>query len=310
MTRICFISGGDHKYYPMLLEWIHSIRRFPQSQGMDICILNAGMTRDQIAYLVKEGHTVKDAEWPVKLPKWKIRGREFLKACVARPHIPDYFPGYDIYFWMDSDTWVQDWSAVEMFIEGAKTKRMTMTSQADRAYPRQVRVKWLGRWPWKIRGFYFLNAKKAFGFKTAKELLPYHVLLAGAFALHRDATHWARWQELLKKALRRGKIFTAEQMTLGVMSYIDGYEREVLPSYTHWLCEFKPLWDKQRQIFVEPYLPHQPIGILHISGWDHMRMDRSQTTDFKTTDGQVVQLSYRYPYYDGEKVAVVDKAAA
>lgn len=299
--KVCFISGGDKNYYPMLLEWIHSIRRFPQSAGMDICILNAGMTPEQVDSLRQAGHTVKDAEWPCPLPDWKIRGREYLKACVARPHIPEYFPGYDIYFWMDSDTWVQDWSAVEMFIAGAKRHKVTLTGQVDRAYPRQVRVKWLGSWPWKIRGFYFSNAKKAFGMQMAKDLMPYHVLLAGAFALHRDTPHWAGWQALLKQALIRGKIFTAEQLSLGVLCYINGLQREVLPAYVHWLCEFKPLWDEQRQIFVEPYLPHNPIGILHLSGVDEMRLDRKVTTDFKTLDGKTVEKSYRYPHFSGEE---------
>ena len=295
MTRICFISGGDKNYYPLLLEWIHSIRRFPESVGMDICILNAGMTETQVDHLRQAGHIVKNAEWPCPLPKSKIRGREFLKACVARPFIPDYFPGYDIYFWMDSDTWVQDWSAVEMFIEGAKTKRVTLTAQVDRAYPRANRVKWLGRWPWKVRSFYFSNARKAFGFKTAKSLLPHHVLLAGAFALHKDAVHWARWQTLVTQALKRGNIFTAEQLSLGMLCHLEGYEKEVLPAYVHWLCEFKPLWDQTQNRFVEPYLPHQPIGILHLSGVDEMRLDRKVTTDFKTLDGQTLQMSFRYP---------------
>lgn len=299
MTRVCFISGGDKNYYPLLIEWIHSIRRFPQSTGMDIGIFDAGMTPAQVDHLRSMGLTVVAPDWPIPLPKSKTRGREFLKACVARPFIPDYFPGYDIYFWMDSDTWVQDWSAVELFIEGAKTRRITLTGQVDRAYPRANRVKWLGTWPWKVRSFYFSNARKAFGFKVAKALLPNHVLLAGAFALHRDATHWARWQVLLKSALKRGNLFTAEQLTLGMLCHMEGYEKEILPAYTHWLCEFKPLWDREEKRFVEPYLPHQPLGILHLSGVDAMRLNRAVTTDFKTTDGQTLQMSYRYPEIDG-----------
>ncbi len=299
MTRICFVSGGDKNYYPLLLEWIASIHRFPESEGMDIAILNAGMTKDQVDHLRQAGHIVKDAQWPCPLPKWKIRGREFLKACVARPFIPDYFPGYDIYFWMDSDTWVQDWAAIELFLQGAETRKICVTAQVDRGYPRATRVKWLGHWPWKVRSFYFSNARKAFRFDVAKELHTRHVLLAGAFALHKDATHWTRWQTLVKQTLKRGRIFTAEQLSLGVLCHLEGYEKEILPAYAHWLCEFKPLWNTAERAFVEPYLPHQRIGILHLSGVDEMRLDRSVTTDFKTLDGQTVQLSYRYPGLDG-----------
>ncbi|HPF78567.1 MAG TPA: hypothetical protein PLF01_04655 [Alphaproteobacteria bacterium] len=299
--KIAFVSSADHNYFPLLLEWVHSVRRFPQSKEMDICILNAGLKPEQVDRLKAEGCIVKDAQWPCPLPAYKIRGRDYLKSCICRPFIPDYFPDYDTYFWMDADTWIQKWDAVEMFLKGAAKGKIALTAQADRAYPRQIRIKWLWRLPFKLRGFYVSNIKKAFGFKKAKEIYAHHVLLAGAFALRKDAPHWKRWQELLLQALKHGKIFTAEQLSLGILCYIEGYEREVLPAYTHWLCEFKPLWDADKKMFVEPSLPHEEIGILHISGWDDMRLDRGVKTDFDTMDGGKISLSYRYPYFDGKE---------
>lgn len=294
------MSSSDHNYFPLLIEWVHCIRSFDQSKDMDICILNAGLTPEQIEKLTGAGCIVKDAEWPCDLPVSKIKGKEYLKSCVCRPFIPDYFPDYDTYFWMDADTWVQKWNAVEMFLAGAAKNKIALTSQADRAYPRQIRMKFLGRIPRKIRGFYLSNATESFGFSTAKKLLPYTVLLAGAFALNKDAPHWKRWQELMLQALKKGKVFTAEQLSLGVLCYLEGYEAEVLPAYTHWLCEYKPLWDTAKKMFVEPSLPHEKIGILHISGWDKMRLDRSEVTEFKTLHGSTEMLSYRYPHFNGE----------
>ena len=310
MSRVIFVSSSDHNYFPMLLEWVHCLRSFDEFKDMDIGIMNAGMTPEQLDILRPLVTTLIEAEWPCKIPAYKIRGREYLKACVSRPWIPKYFPGYDYYFWMDCDTWLQNTEGVKLFLEGASRNKIALTGQVDRAYPRQIRVKWLGRWPWKVRGFYFSNALRAFGFKTAKELLPYHVLLAGAFCLKADAPHWKHWQNLVKKAVVKGKLFTAEQTSLGIMCYLDGYDFEILPGWTHWLCEFKPIWNKQKGKFVEPYLPHNEISILHLSGFDEMRLDRSITTDFKTMDGDTIQLSYRYPDFDGESSeGVSDKAA-
>jgi hypothetical protein len=300
MSKIAFISGCDANYYPMLREWIDSIRRFPQSRSMDICILDAGLTEEQRSALRPLVRTIVNPDWPCALPASKIEGKEFLKACVCRPFLPEIFPGYDIYLWMDADTWVQNWTAVELFLIGAERRKITLTSQADRAYPRAARVKWLGRWPWKVRSFYFSNARKAYGFKTAKELLTRHVLLAGAFALHKDTPHWKRWQELVVQTMKKGKVFTAEQLSLGKMCHLEGYESEILPAWTHWLCEFKPLWDDTAHLFVEPYLPHQPLGILHLSGYDEMRLNRSLLTEFRALDGRTLRLSYRYPFFDGE----------
>jgi len=294
MDKIAFISGCDSNYYPLLREWIESIRRFPQSKSFDICILDAGLTTEQVTELKPLVQKIVKPDWPAKIPAEKIKGKEFLKACLCRPFLPQIFPGYDIYFWMDADTWVQDWSAIELFLIGAQRKKITLTGQVDRAYPRAARVKWLARWPWKVRSFYFSNARKVYGFNTAKILLTRHVLLAGAFALHKDAPHWTRWQDLLLETIKKGKLFTAEQLSLGRLCHLENFEYEILPAWTHWLCEFKPLWDEQRLVFVEPYLPHQPIGILHLSGVDEMRDNKSATTDFKTLNGGTIQKTYRF----------------
>lgn len=302
MTKTIFVSSSDSNYFPMLIEWVHSVRRFPQSEGIDIGILNAGLTQEQIETLRSVGCNVVDAQWPCPLPEKKIKGKEYLKSCVCRPFLPSYFPGYDMIVWMDADTWIQKWEPVEMFMAAAQRGRMALTSQADRAYPRQVRLKWLGRLPYKLRGFYFSNAKEAFGFKKAKELYPYNVLLAGMFALRADAPHWEKWQELMKSALKKGKIFTAEQLSLGLLGYIEKYPIDILPAWTHWLCQFKPLWNETTQSFVEPYMPYNEIGVLHMSGWDEMRLNRALTTDFKTMNDGMVEKSYRYPHFDGEKV--------
>lgn len=296
MSRVCFVSGCDSKYYPLLREWLASVRRFEQSKNFDVCILDAGLSEQQVKELRPLVATMKRPDWPAGTPQSQIKGKEYLKACVCRPFLPQIFPGYDVYFWMDADTWVQDWAAIDLFLQGAARKKITLTAQVDRAYPRAARVKWLWRWPWKVRSFYFSNARQAYDFKTAQFLLARHVLLAGAFALHKDAPHWRRWQELLSEALERGKVFTAEQLSLGVLCHIENFEYEALPAWAHWLCEFKPLWDEERQMFVEPFLPHAPLGILHLSGVDAMRDDRNVKDDFETTTGKRIKMSYRFPY--------------
>ncbi len=154
----------------------------------------------------------------------------------------------------------------------------------------------------KARSFYFSNARRAFGIKVAKEIFPYHVILAGAFCMNKNAPHWNKWQELILQALKRGKVFTAEQLTLGMMVHLHKFPAEILPAYMHWLCEFKPLWDAQNNKWVEPYLPHEELGILHLSGFDEMRVNRAEITDYKTLDGKTVMMNYRYQGFNGEKV--------
>ena len=301
-NKITFVSSADENYYPMLREWVHSIRRFPQSTEIDICILRAGMSDAQVAELAPLVTKIIEPDWPRDIPQHRIKGREYYKACVCRPFLPNYFPGYDTYIWMDADTWVQDWRAVELLIAGVQKSDFAIVPQADRAYGKAMRLKWLGSLPFKARSFYYSNAKVAFGGKTARALFPYPALNAGVFALSGDAPHWNAWQDLLIKALDKGKVFTAEQLTLGMLVYLEGYAAELLPAYCNWLCETKPIWDAERQIFVEPYLPHEPIGVVHLSGLNAMRVDRAVRDSYKTVAGDDIRFSLRYPYFDGERL--------
>ncbi len=298
--KVLIVTGGDHNYFPMMRELLHSIKRFPQAAGFEFAVLDTGLHDEDRVWLKHNVQHVHTPDWPCKLPARKIRGREYLKSCVCRPWINTYFPGYDLYIWMDPDTWIQDWSGVDLFIKGAEKGHIAVTGQVDRAYPRAVRIKWFGRIPLKLRGFYFSNARNAFGFKTAKKLYPYHVLLAGMFALRGDAPHWARWQELVLKAVKSGKIFTAEQLCLGILCYLEGYKFEFLPAWAHWLCEFVPPFDHKKGKFIEPFLPHHPISVLHISGFDDMRKNRSVFIDLQNEKGESFPGTLRYPFYNGE----------
>lgn len=302
MNKVIFVSSADSNYFPLLAEWVHSIRRHPESAGMDIGILNAGMNERELDYLRAQGCIVKEAEWPMEFPAWKIKGKDYLKSCICRPFLPDYFPGYETICWMDADTWVQRWDAIPQFLSAAQSGKMALTAQADRASHRQMRVKWLGLLPIKIKGFYINNAREAFGPKMAKDLYPYTVLLAGMFAMRADAPHWKRWQELLLQGLKKGKIFTAEQLTLGILCHLEKYPIDILPAYMHWLCTYPTHWNEAVQAFTEPYTPHEQIGVLHMSGVDKMREDRNETMEFETRTGGKIQKSFRYPFLDGSKV--------
>jgi len=301
--KVAIVSSTDDNYYPLLLELIQSIIKFPQSSGVDICVMDTGMTSSQREAIEPAVARIVIPEWPEGIPSAKAEGKDYLKACVCRPFIPDMFPGYDVYLWMDSDTWVQDWSAVEMFIRSAaKGDRLAITNGADRSYPKAFRVSWLWRLPIKIRSFYNTNGKKAFGWPTAKKLIPHYVLSAACFALSSDAPHWKRWQEIIVGAASRGKIFPAEQLSLGKLVHLEGYKAEYLPSYAMWQCQTKPFWDKEQQAFVEPNEPHTKLGILHLSGVDQLRADRDVTVDIECTDGTITQSNYRYPDFDGGKL--------
>jgi len=309
-NKVALVSGSDANYYPLLREWVESIKHFPQSKDVDLCVIDAGLNDAQRKELAELSVKVFTPDWPCKLPERRIKGKEYLKSCVCRPFIPDMFPNYDAYVWMDSDTWVQNWKGLQYFIDGALQKPDTLiiTNECNRHREIKIRMNWLWHFPLKVKNFYFSNARKPFGFKIAKELLVRDVMSAGCFAMNAKAPHWKRWQELVKIGMTKGKIFTAEQMTLGVLVYIEKFKAEILPSYSHWHCDVEFIYDEETKQFVEPFIPNEPIGIVHVSGVDDMRNDRKVKHKFKTKQGGTIELNVRYPHYNGGDLKTAKRA--
>jgi lipopolysaccharide biosynthesis glycosyltransferase len=297
--KILFVSGADARYMPLLEELIASIQNVLSTQDKldfepSFGVINAGLEQSQIEQLKSQNIEVADGIWPTEEAKKRAGVKQFLKACVSRPFIPELFPDYDLYIWLDADTWVQDFFAVDWLIKGANKKGLAATPQVDRNWGKSMRVTWFGRFPFKARSFYYSNARAAFGHKTARQLFPFPTVNVGVFAMTAESPQWARWQELIKQALKKGKIFTAEQLTMGMMIWLEKCDVEFLPATCNWLCENKPLWDAQIQKFVEPSTPYHPIGIMHLSGYDEMRLNPSITCDVSTVDDKKASMSLRY----------------
>ena len=60
-----------------------------------------------------------------------------------------------------------------------------------------------------------------------------------------------------------------------------------------------PKYNKLEETFVEPYLPHNKIGIMHLAAgiWfekKDMRVNKNIKIDIKTTSGETIKKSLRF----------------
>ena len=58
----------------MLIELVDSIKRFKQSSNVDICVLDAGLSDNQLNVL-SGSKKIKKAEWDIKVPDYKVKGK-------------------------------------------------------------------------------------------------------------------------------------------------------------------------------------------------------------------------------------------
>jgi len=297
MNEHAIVSLADSKYFELLTELIASIKRFPESKKISICILDAGLEEFQKKKIEKYVYKIEKAEWDIKVPYYKVIGREWLKSQVSRAFIPSYFPGFKKYLWIDADAWINDWYAVELYFKGCENKKLSITSSADRAYGRVLRADWIFKNIAFVRSQNYKHAKgSGFSTEVARQVALKPHLNIGAFCLEHDAPHWDVWKKNLKKALQKGKVFGSEQIAMNITIYYDRLDAEILPTYCNWFLIENLKFDELKNSFVEPYLPNHKIGIIHLAGkkYDYFRFNKNSLIDVKTLDNKVIKKKIRF----------------
>ena len=301
MKKNVIVSLADANYFPLLEELINSIKRFKESQQVAICILDAGLTKDQKEKLFKIVDEVKSAEWDIQVPSYKVKGKDWLKSQVSRAFLPKYFPDYEKYLWIDCDAWVNDWESVELYFKACENGKLGITQTIGPGYKITSKVNWLFGKLAIIKSQNFKHAVKSnLGYEKARKLAFAPHINIGVFSLEKNSKGWKVWQENLSTTLKAGNIFGSEGLAINMAVYIDELETEFLPLNCNWITSnLLPKYDEIRNTFVEPYLPNQKIGIMHLAAgiWKDgkdMRLHKDVQIEIKTLNNNKVLKSLRF----------------
>jgi lipopolysaccharide biosynthesis glycosyltransferase len=301
MKKNVIVSLADANYYPLLSELINSIKRFEKSRDIAICILDAGLSDQQKDELSSKVDEIKSAEWDIKVPDSKIKGREWLKSQVSRAFLPKYFPNYEKYLWIDCDAWVNDWQTIELYFKACENEKLGITQTIGPGYKITSRVDWVFGKLAIIKSQNFKHAiKSKISYEKARKLAFAPHINIGVFSLEKKSNTWEKWQENLKQTLKEGDIFGSEQLAMNMSVYIDNVETEFLPLNCNWITSnLLPKFDEVNNTFVEPYLPNYKIGIMHLAAgiWKDnkdMRLNKEIEIDVKTLQGKILNKSLRF----------------
>jgi predicted O-methyltransferase YrrM len=282
--QIIIITAADANYFELVRGTILSVREKPEGENVAIGFFDLGCTPEQLQWLKTQVNFIQKPDWDFDFPG-KNEAPHYLKGLLARPFLRRYFPNFDIYLWIDADAWVQDWQAVKLLVKGAAKRGLAVVPELDRGYYLAY-----GKLPWYWQ-FVYRDYQAAFGEEVAQQLHSYPTINAGIFALQKDAPHWETWAEYLEQGLQRHVSLMTDQIALNRLVYgTEMFDKtEMLPARCNWSCNFGlPVWDKHQACFVEPYLPQEAIGILHITGHKH------DLVKLATTDGNQIEISLRY----------------
>ena len=301
MKRNVIVSLADANYFPLLNELIDSIKIFKESENTAICILDAGLTEGQKKILLNKVDEIKSAEWDIEVPAFKVLGKEWLKSQVSRAFLPNYFPNYEKYLWIDCDAWVNDWNAVDLYFKACENGKLGITQTIGPGYKIMSKVNWLFGKIALIKSQNFKHAVKSkIGLSKARKLAFAPHINIGVFSLEKNSPGWKSWQKNLEQTLKSGNVFGSEGLAINMSVYIDDLETEFLPLNCNWIASnLKPKFDESQNTFVEPFLPNYKIGIMHLAAgiWEgdrDMRLDKEVKTKILSLQNKPLSKSLRF----------------
>ena len=303
MKKNVIVSLADANYFPLLNELIDSIKIFKESENLAICILDAGLTEGQKKILLNKVDEVKSAEWDIEVPAFKVLGKEWLKSQVSRAFLPNYFPNYKKYLWIDCDAWVNDWNAVDLYFKACENGKLGITQTIGPGYKIMSKVNWLFGKIALIKSQNFKHAVKSkIGLSKARKLAFAPHINIGVFSLEKNSPGWKSWQKNLEQTLKSGNVFGSEGLAINMSVYIDDLETEFLPLNCNWIASnLKPKFDESLNTFVEPFLPNYKIGIMHLAAgiWEgdrDMRLDKEVKTKILSLQNKPLSKSLRFGF--------------
>lgn len=289
------VTGGDANYFPLIDDLAASIRASRAADQLGLAVIDGGLHPEQKAHLAaRYGARILELPWGFDIAPRRIGGREHLKVLTSRTFLDQHLPDVEAICWIDGDAWVQDMAAVDLMFRGADLGRLAVVSQTSRYSNVTMTLKWAGFGYAKVKSQLYKNARRSgLSEAEARAVGDKPTFNAGVFALRRDAPHWAAWRSRLGQVIRRGRVFTSDQLALGLMIHADGLPAELMPE----TCNYMGPWtcSADERTLVERYLPNAPVGIVHMAGHNDMRRSLEVTTEVATVDGRVLRKSLRRP---------------
>ncbi|MGI9487573.1 MAG: hypothetical protein ACR2RF_17190 [Geminicoccaceae bacterium] len=253
--QAAIVTGADHGYFPLMHALLQTLDRTRVDPACRLLVLDFGLMPDERAAVDALADEVVRPNWWFDVPDHLRLPRNL--GYAARPMIPDYFPSYDVYLWLDADISVQNCQFADDFLRSASEGGLAIVEEADPSYRTELYAL-----KWRIG-----NAFRCFGAVDGLKLCLGRQINSGAFALRADAPHWAAWRQHYRNAVMRAGRANLDQHALMATLCLDKLPASYLNSTKNWICaRSQPIWDHDRQSFCRPSPPFEPISVLHLAG--------------------------------------------
>lgn len=255
--KVIVVTGCDANHYGLAQGLIASLSEIAD-RTFDIGFVQVDSTPApaEITDSVQRLHVLV----PDNLEIWG--GKGFLLAALAvKARLPEFFPGYDVYVWLDGDTWIQQAAGLDEIISQAAMADVCINPQIDRAY---FKCNYPDDYTAKVY-------VALFGRATAERMVRRVMFNSGVFAAQASSPLWEAWRDLLYDVRDRiaadDDRFFSDQIPLHYLIHMGRLRAHPMRAVNNWLVlHGPPIVEPRTGRLLTPYAPHEVINIVHLIG--------------------------------------------
>ena len=229
-SSLCCVLASDASFFHQAALAIGTIKRLSATFRPAVKFIAIDLDDRQLQLLRHQGVDVLTELR--NIPKF-TGAPAYAVAQTCRPFLPDLFPGYDCYAWIDADIRFLDEIGFGHFVSNARDSdaSIVISHETDPAYV-------VNADPVKA-GIYHRQKNQrileAFGPDVARYIEFFNLYNSGLFAARGDSPIWARYKRNLQRTLSLSFSHMREQDALNVSIVEVGGERSA-PCTMNWLC--------------------------------------------------------------------------
>lgn len=296
-SKTIIISGADAGYFSLAQDFFNSLGNHKYKYDFDLGMLDIGLTDDQRKWFTERKINVVPVQSDIEFPARDDfeRQQASYRTLTARPFLRRYFPGYDVYVWIDADVWIQTPEAIDVMIEGAASNdAIHMAMEFDRSYTMFFEKPTM----WNVYHEWYQACYNDENVTATMTLKP--MLNAGVWAISKTSPVWDAWLKIYTDVLQRipkltNQTIMTDQLALNIVAYMVKAPFVVLPAAYNWLTFFAtPMLDKATGLYVEPLPPYKPISMFHLT-----QKPKTKIETIRCTDGTIVERPLTYSARNG-----------
>jgi hypothetical protein len=254
--KTIIVTGCDSAHYDLVVDLLTSLTDAGRD-GLAVGFVHVGddaLPPEIEAAVDCVAHVAADAVHGADLRGFR------LAHLTIKPRLPEFFPGYEVYVWLDGDTWVQNRVGLDQIIQCAQLADMCAHPELDPNYFREPIPSN------RLTGLY----GALYGEDEAARHIRLPMFNAGVFAARAGSPLWALWRQALAEVSRpmaqAPGLYFSDQVPLHRLIATDRLSVHPLRAVNNWLVHAgAPSLNLARKRVMTPTFPHEDINVVHLT---------------------------------------------